>query len=322
MLTWIDEDASQKDKPPSFTSTISASLSLGISGFGLTHFDITRSHTGLAFCEFSPIIFLSLQVTIQLSLMTITSFQGRVLKACCGEQRLLYSLQPCVSMLVRFILYFIPYLSPDSYEWLCSLAHSVLFTYADALMAGTSFSEQHLQRLAVFVEMFHTLANYTRPALLDYRRSGFPLQRPLFLYYNDDPFTYSINDQFLYGRDLLVAPVTEADAQSRMVYLPMDEWVYLYNSKEIPGPQYIKISAPLGRMPIFYRKSSKWESTFKRLADIANSGWSVDLNTSWQQNIPQTCSRSHCDELWCNFYFPWLIGACMTICMFAVFFSL
>ena len=66
------------------------------------------------------------------------------------------------------------------------------------------------------------LAPYVRQLSDEAVATGLPVQRPLFLHYPDDPALFAVQDQFLYGADLLVAPVIEEGATMREVVLPGD----------------------------------------------------------------------------------------------------
>ncbi|MEK8024048.1 MAG: glycoside hydrolase family 31 protein [Candidatus Hydrogenedentota bacterium] len=93
---------------------------------------------------------------------------------------------------------------------------------------------------------FYTLAE-------EATRTGWPLLRPLFLHYPDDPKTYTMHDQFLLGRDLLVAPVTRPGQVERMVYLPLGTWFDFWTGHRYDGGCSIIAAAPLERIPLFVR---------------------------------------------------------------------
>lgn len=65
--------------------------------------------------------------------------------------------------------------------------------------------------------------------------SGLPVLRALLLQYPDDPVVWHIDDEYLFGNDLLVAPVMN-DAGARRVYFPEDEWVDFWTGERITGP--------------------------------------------------------------------------------------
>ena len=78
--------------------------------------------------------------------------------------------------------------------------------------------------------------------------------RPLFYHYKGDGF-FSITDEYLLGRDILVAPILRPGAESRSVLLPSDEWVHLFSGETYLGGAH-DVEAPLGRPPVFVRKAS------------------------------------------------------------------
>lgn len=80
------------------------------------------------------------------------------------------------------------------------------------------------------------------------------IMRALIMDFPNDPAVANINDQYLFGRSLLVNPVTEFGARSRTVYLPEGtNWYDFYTGKEYAGGQTIEADAPLYRMPIFVK---------------------------------------------------------------------
>ncbi len=101
--------------------------------------------------------------------------------------------------------------------------------------------------------------------------SGLPMQRPLVLHYPTDPETYSLQDEYLLGRDLLVAPVMVEGGNSRDVYLPQDQWIHLWSGVEY-GKGHHQIQAQVGYIPVFYRKDSTYKALFDRLvAEFKNT---------------------------------------------------
>ncbi|MHB8718500.1 MAG: TIM-barrel domain-containing protein [Candidatus Dormibacteria bacterium] len=85
---------------------------------------------------------------------------------------------------------------------------------------------------------------------------GLPVMRPLLLEYPDDPQTWTVQDQFLLGDALLVAPVLERGARSRSLYLPRGRW-YQWSTGDVhEGPAWITVDAPLDRIPLFQREGT------------------------------------------------------------------
>ena len=84
---------------------------------------------------------------------------------------------------------------------------------------------------------------------------GLPLLRPLVLEFQDDPTTYAIDDQYLFGGSFLVAPVLSA-ACRRRIYLPEGRWLDHWTGRAYPGRQWLEYAAPLDTLPLFVRDGS------------------------------------------------------------------
>lgn len=85
---------------------------------------------------------------------------------------------------------------------------------------------------------------------------GQPLMRPMLLDNQDDPSTWHISDQFMFGRELLVAPVVQEDATNRRVYLPRGNWIHWDHRSggahaTYRGPGWVTVDAPLDDLPMF-----------------------------------------------------------------------
>ncbi len=112
------------------------------------------------------------------------------------------------------------------------------------------------------------LAPYVRQLCDQAQALGLPTQRPLFLHYPDDSALFTLQDQYLYGADLLVAPVIEQGADARAVVLPGQEpWVHCWTGERY-APGTHRIPAPIGQPPVFYRPDSKFAPLFAGLAGV------------------------------------------------------
>ena len=86
---------------------------------------------------------------------------------------------------------------------------------------------------------------------------GTPPMRPLFFDYQDEEELYRVDDQFLFGPDLVVAPVLEPGARTRMVYLPAGAaWKDAWTGGEAPAGTWFEAQAPLERIPVYLRDGS------------------------------------------------------------------
>jgi alpha-D-xyloside xylohydrolase len=97
-----------------------------------------------------------------------------------------------------------------------------------------------------------------RPYIMEQMRAchadGLPPMRPLFVDFPDDPGAWQVDDAFLFGPDLLVAPVTQYGARERPVYLPAgSRWTNAWTGEETAGGQAVAVAAPLERIPLFLR---------------------------------------------------------------------
>ena len=125
--------------------------------------------------------------------------------------------------------------------------------------------------LAHFVRMTRVhaaLSPYVASLCDEAVATGLPLQRPMFLDYEEDPECWGIETQYCYGRDLVVAPVIAADAGAWDVYLPMGaRWVHMWSGKRYVGG-WVRVDAPLGEPPVFYRADSAFVELFAGLATV------------------------------------------------------
>jgi alpha-glucosidase len=109
------------------------------------------------------------------------------------------------------------------------------------------------------------LAPYVRHLVAEAQTTGLPAQRALFLHHPDDREGLTIQDQFFYGADLMVAPVIEAGASMRKVYLPEGTWRHLWSGEDF-GQGWHDVPAPIGQPPVFYRPASPFAQLFAELA--------------------------------------------------------
>ncbi len=84
---------------------------------------------------------------------------------------------------------------------------------------------------------------------------GLPIMRPLYLDFPEDSEAYKISDEFMFGSNLLVAPVLDSGVVKRDVYLPAGNWTSIYDGLEISGGWH-EVVAPLGVTPVFVKERS------------------------------------------------------------------
>lgn len=124
--------------------------------------------------------------------------------------------------------------------------------------------EDCMEQLARLVDIYTMLAPYLKQLVKENAAAGIPVQRPLFLHYEQDQAVYDIQYEYLLGADILVAPVYLAGKEQWEVYLPEDEWVHFWTGDACSGGT-VMVAAPLGEPPAFYRKSSVFASLFEEI---------------------------------------------------------
>jgi alpha-glucosidase len=103
------------------------------------------------------------------------------------------------------------------------------------------------------IKLRYHLLPYIYTAFWEAAETGIPIMRPLMLEYPDDPTAIDQNDEYFFGNDLLVAPVTKDDDITRRVYLPRGLWYDFWTDHRYTGPATIDVDAPMNRIPLFVR---------------------------------------------------------------------
>jgi len=121
-----------------------------------------------------------------------------------------------------------------------------------------SYGPRAYEAITAILRLRERLRPYIHSHLRDGQRTGIPLMRPLLLAFPDDEAAWDVEDQFLFGPDILVAPVTEFGARRRRVYLPAGaEWTHADSGCRYPGGADVTVDAPLERIPLFVRDDAE-----------------------------------------------------------------
>ena len=97
---------------------------------------------------------------------------------------------------------------------------------------------------------------YIYTAAYEQSISGKPIMKALVLAYQNDYNTYSVEDEYLFGNDLLICPVTTKDAKTRVVYLPQGTWYDYFTGEKYEGEKHYNIVTPLDKLPIFVKEGA------------------------------------------------------------------
>ncbi len=104
-----------------------------------------------------------------------------------------------------------------------------------------------------YSELHYQLLPYTYTLAWEARNAGLPLMRAMWLHYPNDEAARGMGTQYMWGADLLVAPVFEKGATTRKVYLPQGDWYDWWTNKKEIGGQTITRAVDLSVMPIYVR---------------------------------------------------------------------
>ena len=107
--------------------------------------------------------------------------------------------------------------------------------------------------LRKYLELRYRLLPYTYTIARECCDSGLPMMRALWLHHADDPLAISRGDQFLWGRDILVSPVTDKGATRRRLYLPRGPWFDFWSEERLEGGREIDRAVDLDTMPLHVR---------------------------------------------------------------------
>ena len=115
-----------------------------------------------------------------------------------------------------------------------------------------SYSGAAYHRIAAVLRLRERLRPYIHEQMRVASRDGVPPMRPLFVDFPQDPDAWRTEDEFLFGPDLLIAPVLEPGARMRDVYLPAGRtWVTAGTGDRHEGGDIVRVPVSLDRIPVF-----------------------------------------------------------------------
>ena len=121
-----------------------------------------------------------------------------------------------------------------------------------------SYGEDCFQIMKKYLFLRERLRPYIKEQMQLIHDKGTPIMRPLFFDFKDDKAAWNVDDEYMFGPDILVAPVMEAGAKSRKVYLPAGaKWTDAWTGKAYEGGQCIEADAPIDIIPLFLKDGVK-----------------------------------------------------------------
>lgn len=107
-----------------------------------------------------------------------------------------------------------------------------------------------------YLELRYRMLPYLYSAVHECSTTGMPIMRALWLHFPDDPKAVECVDQYLWGGNILVAPVVEKGATSRRVYLPRGAWYDFWTQERLEGGREIARPVDLQTIPLYVREGS------------------------------------------------------------------
>lgn len=118
-----------------------------------------------------------------------------------------------------------------------------------------SYGEKNYEIMRAFILKREEMRPYIRAQMQRAHQDGTPVIRPLFYDFPEDPAAWRCEDAYMFGDALLVAPVLEAHAEQRPVYLPAGcQWLEEATGKHYEGGQTVTAYAPIDVIPVFRRE--------------------------------------------------------------------
>ena len=121
-----------------------------------------------------------------------------------------------------------------------------------------SYGEENEKIFTKYIFIRERLKPYIKELMAEAHKIGTPPMRPLFYDFDSDLKAWEIDDEYMLGSDLLVAPIIYENEYSRKVYLPKEaSWVDVWTGEEYEGGSTALCDAPLDKIPLFIRKGGK-----------------------------------------------------------------
>lgn len=153
-------------------------------------------------------------------------------------------------------------------RWLQFAAFTPIFRpHGTALYEKDTAAFSFPSEAALIAEPFRTYAKNAvniRYLMLPYNYSiayqqavsGKPLISPLYYYYSDDTIAAKVEDQYMWGENILIAPVLEKEVKERKLYLPKGKWLNIFSTVVYDGGKWITVPVDLNYIPVFMKEGS------------------------------------------------------------------
>lgn len=123
-----------------------------------------------------------------------------------------------------------------------------------------SFGEENYEIMKKYLFIRENLRDYIRDCMKEASENGSPVMRPVFYDFHEDRKAWEVEDEYMFGPDLLVAPVMEEGAKERTLYLPEGaEWTDAYTGTIYQGGQIVTVPAPIDVIPVMIRDGKDYK---------------------------------------------------------------
>lgn len=122
-----------------------------------------------------------------------------------------------------------------------------------------SFGEENYKIMKSYIMMRERLRPYIRECMEEAHEKGTPVMRTMFYEFPEDEYCWNVDSQYMFGKDILVAPVFELGQRSREVYLPKNQyWKNAKTNEIMQGGQTVVVDAPIDEIPLFIRAEKEY----------------------------------------------------------------
>ena len=119
-----------------------------------------------------------------------------------------------------------------------------------------SFGERNYPILKSLIELRQRLKPYICKQMDIASKTGAPIMRPMFFDYYEDEICYTLEDQYMFGNDILFAPIVNEGQTQRTVYLPDGNWICVKDKEKYSGGQTVLCTAEIHEFIAFVKDDS------------------------------------------------------------------
>ena len=118
------------------------------------------------------------------------------------------------------------------------------------------FDEETLIIYKKYIDLRYQFLPYLYDCCYQMALNGNPVTRPLFFNYQDDLKALDVNDEYMVGESILVAPVLNKDSNSRIVYFPAGKWIDYFTSEAYEGGKEYIVNLNIDQLGLYIKDNS------------------------------------------------------------------